>query len=140
MLPKRVDRRVGDRMQVVGDPDADIARPDLAGVFAARHHQFARRGAFRHLDDHERIRADDHRRGHFPDRDLRPVFACKPFAFNVKFAARDSGGWGDLSDCRLAPFGSLRSPIYSVNAIYRIAARGIPQPYAQTRLKYTQQT
>ena len=60
-------------------------------------------GVFRDAHDHEGIRPDDHGRSHLADRDARPVLARKSFAFNVKLAARDSGGWGDLCDCWLDP-------------------------------------
>ncbi len=100
-VAERIDRRVGDRVQVLGDQHADVAGPGFAGLLAVLDHQFAGGGAFRHARDDEGIRADDHRRADFADRDARPVRLREALAANLQLAAGDGGGRSDLCDLRL---------------------------------------
>ena len=96
-------------MQAVGDRNADIAGPRLAGLVAAFDDQLAGRGAFRHLGDHERIRPTIDGRADVADRDARPVRLGEAFAANLQLAAGDRRGRRDLGDLRVVRSESFRS-------------------------------
>ena len=73
MLPKEstAGLATGCRFSAIWMPMSQLqASLDLLAV---AHHQFAGGGALRHLDDHQRIGADDDRRGYVADGDARPV-------------------------------------------------------------------
>ena len=63
----RVDGGIAYRMKAVGNGNADIASPDLAGLLAAGDHQFALRHTFRDAHNHEGIRTDNDGRRDFTD-------------------------------------------------------------------------
>ena len=97
-VAERVDGRVGDGMQALGDLNADVAGPGLARLLAVLNHQLALGNALRNAHDHEGIRADDDGRGHFTDGDPRPVGLGKSLPLDLKFPAGDGRDGRNLRD------------------------------------------
>ena len=57
-------------------------------------------GALRHAHDHERIRADHHRRGHVAEADIGSRVRGQALAADLKFAAGNRRGGRDLENLR----------------------------------------
>ena len=91
-IAERIDGRIGDGVEVLGDQNADIAGPGIAGLLAALDHQPSGRGALGDAGNHERIRADDHGRADFTDGDAGPVRFREALSSNLQLAAGDGGG------------------------------------------------
>jgi hypothetical protein len=93
-----VHRRVGDRVQVLGNQHADIAGPRLAGLAGAADHQIARGSPIGNARDDEGIRADHQGRADFADGNEGPLRPGEALAANLQFAAGDGCRRGDLRD------------------------------------------
>ena len=107
-VAKLVDRRIGHRMQVVGDGNAYVAGPRRAGLTVASHGQLPRGSAFGHSHHDVRIRSDHHRSRHFADGHFRHAGPRHAFSANLKLAAGDRRRRGDLRYLRPPIRGRLR--------------------------------
>src|ERR1051326_1723721 len=102
-VPKAVHCGVRNRIQVVGDLDADIAVEGSAGLIARLDNQLAGRGAFGYTHHHVRVGADHYGRRDIADRHTGTQRSRQTFPTNLKFSAGDGSRRSDGFN--------LRSPV-----------------------------
>jgi hypothetical protein len=91
-----VNGGIGDRVQAVGDLNADLAHPRAADMVALADDEFADRGSFRHPRNDKLIGSDDHRRRNIAEANVRAITFGQALAPNLELTARNRRRRGHL--------------------------------------------
>ena len=100
-VSERIDGGARNRVELVCNPDADVASPDAGETFTIVHQQIAVVGSAGNFGDYERLGANDDRGLDVANENFGSGGSNETCTADFELASGDGGAWLNLSDFRL---------------------------------------